>query len=149
MSSREQGILEEILNRISGAPLGDISKPAGLAVDRCRLLELKPTQLPHISIYPMEGTSDRKGATSESAMLVKVVLWVKGSNASPVDADLDPLWLWVVQQLVTDESLGGKAIRLQPAQKVWGFSINQAPFGDLDLHFLITYRHSTADPSRI
>lgn len=145
--SREQAILAEILARLNGAARGPVTRPASLVVDRSRLLELKPDRLPHASIYPLVGDSFRKGALAESTLTVKIAVWVKGSNAQPVDKDLDPVWQWIHQQLFTDESLGGLAFRIEPAQKTWGFAIHQAPFGDLDLHYLITYRHSLTDPT--
>lgn len=149
MSSREQLVLAEILTRLDGAPLGPLPRPEGLTVDRSRLLSLKPSAPKHISIYPLLGDFQRKGSTGESGLTVKIVLWVKGITGTPVDADLDPLWLWVQQQLMSDESLGGLARQIDPIQKVWGFAIHQAPFGDLDLHYLISFRHNTADPTRI
>lgn len=149
MSSREQLVLAEILARLNGAPLGPLPRPEGLTVDRSRLLALKPEGVKHISIYPLLGDFQRKGATGESGLTVKIALWVKGATGTPVDADLDPLWLWVQQQLMSDESLGSLALKVDPIQKVWGFALHQAPFGDLDLHYLITLRHNTADPTRI
>jgi len=148
MSSREQQILDEMAARIDGAPLGPIQRPAGLAVSRSRMLELKPTQLPHVSVYPLDGTSERKGSTAESTLTAKVAIWAKATPGGVVDAELDPIWLWVHQQLLADESLGGLVITLRQPQRVYGFAQHLGPFGDLDLHYLLTYRHSAADPSR-
>nr|WP_320132335.1 hypothetical protein [uncultured Holophaga sp.] len=146
--SREQRILAEILTRLDGDPLGPLSRPTGLTpCSRSHLRELAPGQLPHISIYPMESQTQRSGSISTTVLTVKMVLFAKGSGTTPMDADLDPLWLWVHQQLLADESLGALSIRIEPAQKVWGFNLAQAPFGDLDLHYLITYRHPSANPS--
>lgn len=148
--SREQLILAECLTRIKGPALGPISRPANLldvAVERSRMRELHPTQLPAISPYPVESTTKRKGYLSETTLLVKVAIWVQSTTSVPVDQDLDPLWQWVHQQLLTDESLGGLAISIEPSQKIWGFALHQAPFGDLDLHYLITFRHQHANPS--
>jgi hypothetical protein len=96
----------------------------------------------------MDEDFQRKGSSAEASLTAKLALWVKGQPEVPVDADLDPVWLWAHQQLMTDESLGGLSLRIEPVQKVWGFNLAQAPFGDLDLHYLITYRHQAADPTR-
>lgn len=146
--SREQLILAECLARLTGAPLGATPKPAALGADRSRMRELAPDRLPWISIYPMERRTTRGGNLATSVLSIKVVLWVKADNASPIDEGLDPLYQWVHQQLTTDESLGGLATGLAPVLATWGFALHQAPFGDLDLHFDITYRHQAADPSR-
>jgi len=146
--SREQLILAEILTRLNGAALGPVSKPAGLVFDRSRMRGLNPTQLPAGSIYPMDEGFQRKGNTAEATLTAKIALWEKGSAEVPIDQDLDPIWLWTHQQVMSDESLGGLCLRIEPAQKIWGFNLSQAPFGDLDLHYLITYRHQAADPTR-
>ena len=145
-ASREQTILAEVLARLTGSPLGPITMPSGLSVDRSHLRELAPSQLPAISIYPLEASTERKGAVSESVLTVKIVLWVQGAAGTPVDLTSDPLWQWVHQQLITDESLGGLTIRVEPAQKIWGFNLHQAPFGDLDLHYRLTFRHQSLNP---
>jgi len=151
VSSREQQVLAEMLARLNGTALGVLTKPAGFVAERSRLREVAPTQLPAVSIYPMEANTERKGAISETTLAVKIAIWVKGTGTAavpvPIDQDLDPLWLWVHQQLITDESLGGLAIRVEPTQKTWGFNLAQGPFGDLDLHYLVTFRHQSNNPS--
>lgn len=145
--SREQLILAEMLARLNGPALGDVVKPTGLVYDRSRLRSLGPTQLPAGSIYPMEGTTQRKNAVGESVLLTKIVLWEEGTAGTPMDAAMDPIWQWTHQQLMSDESLGGLSIRIEPVQKVWGFNLAQSPFGDLDLHYAVTYRHNLTNPS--
>ncbi len=146
--SREQLILAEILARLNGAALGALAKPADLTFDRSRMRGVAPDRLPHGSIYPLESGYERKGFSAEQALVIKIALWEKGSADVPIDQDLDLLWQWTHQQLLADESLGGLCLRLEPTQKLWGFNLAQAPFGDLDLHYLITYRHQAADPTR-
>ena len=148
MSSIEQQILDEMAARIDGPPLGPVPRPAGLTVSRSRTLELKPTQLPHVSVYPLEAGTERKGSAAESTLATKTAIWVKAAAGGVPDRELDPIWLWVHQQLSTDESLGGLALGLRNPQRIYGFAQHLGPFGDLDLHHLVTYRHSAADPSR-
>jgi hypothetical protein len=143
-----QLILAEMLARLNGTALGALEKPTGLVFDRSRLRGLNPTQLPAGSIYPLNETPQGKGFSVEESFVIKIVLWEKGSGATPIDQDLDPIWLWTHQQVMTDQSLGGLCQRIEPVQKIWGFDLAQAPFGDLDLHYLITYRHQAADPTR-
>ena len=145
--SREQTILAAILTALNGTALGPISKPVGLTVDRSHLREFAPSQLPSATIYPMEASTSRIGYLSETLLTVKIAIWVKGTAGTPVDLDLDPIWQWVNQQLITDESLGGLAIRVEPARKIWGFNLAQGPFGDLDLHYLVTFRHQSSNPT--
>ena len=123
--SREQLILEEIKDRLNGSALGPILRPAGLVVERSRLREILPAQLPSVSIYPMTSDPERKGFLAEAQLLVKIAVWVKGSASVPVDEDLDPIWLWVHQQLMTDESLGGLALRL--ASRPEGLGLRPPP----------------------
>ena len=144
--SKELSILQEIETRLKGTALGLIPAPSPLTVDRCRFLELAPTQLPHISVYPIEADTESKGYQGETHLTVKIVIWAKGAS-TPMDDVLDPLWLWVHQQIMTDTSLGGLAIRIVPVNRAWGFAIHQAPFGDLDCHYQITYRHNSNNPS--
>lgn len=147
MSSREQQILDAMAARIDGAALGPLARPAGLTVSRSRMLEIKPAQMPHTSVYPLEAGTERKGSTAESAFTAKVAIWAKAAPGGVVDAELDPVWLWVHQQLFADESLGGLAISLRNIQRVYGFAQHLGPFGDLDLHYILTYRHQTGNPS--
>ena len=147
MTSREQRILEALYSRLKGNPLGPIPKPPGLGVDRCRLVEVQSPQMPHLSLYPLEAVTTRKGYLAETTLTLKIALWVKGTASEPVDQTLDALWLWVHQQVMTDGSLGGLAISIAPTQRVWGFALHQKPFGDLDLHYLITFKHHAENPS--
>lgn len=147
--SREQLILAEVATRLQGTPLGPHPMPAGLTVDRYRTIELKPANLPHASIYPVTATDESIGGGTETQTEVRLALWAKPGAGESVDQALEPLWLWATQQLLTDQSLGGLARRVAPVSRVWSAAIPQAqPFGDLDLHFLITHRHMAADPSQ-
>jgi hypothetical protein len=145
--SREQLILAEMLIRLNGPALGLVEKPVEMVFDRSRMRGLTPARLPFGSIYPMSEGNQRKNAVGEASLLAKVALWIKGRADVPIDQDLDPAWMWVHQQLMTDESLGGLSIRIEPVQKVWGFNQAQEPFGDLDLHYAITFRHNLTNPS--
>ena len=148
MSSRELAILQEIEARLGGAALGPNAKPTGLGVDRYRTREVAPSSLPWMSVYPLNGTTERKGSTAESTLEVRIASWGKATAPVAVDEAMDALYLWATQQLMADESLGGRCLRIDPIRRTWSAAIQMVPFGDLDLHFLITYRHSAADPSR-
>ena len=143
--SRELDILKAIEARLKGPALGPIPEPAGLVVDRCRCRELAPAQLPHMSIYPIEANTESKGYQAETKITIKVVIFAAGKTS--MDEVIDPLWLWVHQQIFTEQSLGGLAIRVSPVNRAWGFALHQQPFGDLDCHFEITYRHNASNPS--
>ena len=145
--SLEQQILSEMLDRLKGPALGPIGRPPDLAVERSRLRELAHCQLPALSIYPLEAVTVRKGCLRETTLTVKVAIWAKSTASVPVDQELDPLWQWVHQQVVTDPSMGGLAQKVEPSQKIWGFALHQAPFGDLDLHYLITFKHHAENPT--
>jgi hypothetical protein len=145
--SRELAVLKELEARIKGPARGPLPMPDGLTVDRCRMLGLKLERLPHASIYPLEDSTTRKGYAAETPLMVKIACWVKGTSG-PVDEEVDAVWLWIHQQVMADESLGGLTIGIQLASKDWGFHLAQAPVGDLDLHYLITFRHHSADPTR-
>ena len=153
MSSREQLILAEVVARLQGAPLGPQAMPAtptaSLTVSRYRVLELKPANLPHISVYTVSATTDSVGGGSETQTEIKLGIWARPENGQSLDEALDPLWTWAVQQLLTDQSLGGLARKVVPTQRIWSAAVPQAqPIGDLDAHFLITHRHQAADPSQ-
>lgn len=147
--SLEQGIFAEVLNRLNGSALGPNTKPTGLSVDRYRLREVRPENLPHISNYPVAADPSNVGRTTEEAVEVRLALFVQAVlPTDPMDQALDPLWVWANQQLLTDQSLGGLALRVQPSGRNWSANLANRPFGDLDCHFLITYRHQAADPTR-
>lgn len=146
MSSLALQILQEATARVNGAPLGPLAKPTGLGVQLCRLREIKPGALPFVSLYPMEGATQRKGFLAESTLLLKVAIDVKGGEVEVQEA-IDAVYLWVFQQLMAEESLGGLALKIEPVQQVWGFALHMQPYGDLDCHFLITYRHHATNPS--
>lgn len=149
MSSREQQILDAAEARLQGAPLGPLAMPTGLTVSRYRTLELQPANLPHLSLYTVTASTESVGGGSETQTEIKVALWAKPGPGQSLDQALDPLWLWVVQQLLTDQSLGGLARRVAPTHRVWSAAVPQAqPMGDLDAHFLITHRHQAADPTQ-
>jgi hypothetical protein len=146
-ASREQQILEEIKIRLNGSALGLIPKPSGLIVERSRLRELAPSHLPAIGIYPLEADSEEVGSRTQEDLAVKIAIFAKGAGTTPVDQDLDPIDQWVHQQLYTDKSLSGLCLGLCLVKKTWGFNLSQNVMGDLDLHYLVTFRHQSNNPS--
>ena len=146
--SREQLILAEIKTRLEGAPQGPITKPTGLVVERSRLRELQPSQLPAVSIYPLEADPEDVGFLTQEDLAVKIAIYAKAPEGTPIDQVLDEIQQWIHQQLTADRSLGALCMSTRIFKKVWGFSLAQNPFGDLDLHILITFRHQAADLTR-
>lgn len=110
------------------------------------MLEVKPDTT-HVSIYPLEAGDEPSGLQAKATFTVKVVIWCKGLPDRPIEEALDSTWLWVCQQLFADPSLGGLATTLGCPQRVYGYAKHLGPFGDLDLHFVVTYRHSPTNPA--
>lgn len=144
--SLEQQILEAMRVAIDGEPKGPLVRPEGLTVDRSRLLEVKPTTT-HVSVYPMVAGDEPIGLQAKATLDAKVAIWGKGVAGRPIDEALDSTWQWVCQQLFADPSLGGLATTLTNTRRVYGFAQHLGPFGDLDLHFTVTYRHSPTNPA--
>lgn len=141
--SKEQQILAAIYTAINAT-----GKPTGLTVSRERLLEMAPSQLPHVSIYPMEASTTRTGYMGQTTLTVKVSIWVGGTAGGIVSQTIDPIWQWIHSQIQGDESLNGLAIKCEQTSRTYGFSIAQQPFGDLDITFQVLYRHNLTDPTK-
>lgn len=146
--SIEQSVLGAMVERLNGEPLGPVPKPAGIQFSHSRMLGLKPDACPHGSLYPFRADEKRSGAAVEVDLETRLALWVKGDTLRPIDLDSDPLAQWARQQLCTDESLGGLAMRLRPGPRIWGFHLAASPIGDLEVTYTVTFRHHIADPSR-
>ena len=54
--TREQQTLEAMRVAIDGPARGPVERPAGLTVDRSRMLEVRPTST-HVSIYPLNAST--------------------------------------------------------------------------------------------
>ena len=143
-TSRELQLLQALQARLTGTALGSTTMPTGLSVSRYRMREVAPGSLPHVSIYPVKSSIEARGNALEDFLTVKLACWVTGDA---LDEAMDALYCWIHQQVLGEESLGGLSIKTDLQDKTWSASLADAPFGDLDLHFLFQLRTQRRDPA--
>ena len=132
-TTNDQQVLEALKTRLDGPALGSVAKPASLSIERSRLAEIHPTQLPAAIIYPQHADTVADGFLYRTTMDIKIAIHVKKTTGNPVDSDVDSIWRWVRQQLLADESLGGLVVQMWPLQRQWGFALHEFVFGDMDV----------------
>lgn len=120
--------------------------PAGLLVDRQRSLPLDKGLVPAALVYLVKETAQRIGPNSTVSRREVVFRVEIRAIDEPSDQKLDPLVNWVVQQLLSDFTVGGLADGIEEAGGQW---IQEASkdqvIGAVAIDFTITYRTPVND----
>ena len=123
--SRRLQILDAVATRLASASVTVNSvartKPAGLSVHRLRQRPLQAESLPAIVVY-MQADPDpdrRATGTLDRIMRVGVESMVQVAAGTPPDDAVDPLVVWAVLALLSEETLGGLARQITERGTVW------------------------------
>jgi hypothetical protein len=144
-------IREQIL-RVVEALLGAAGKPAGLTVHRQRTRPIEGDTLPAILFYAADDDLISVGGADDSPLVerhmnLRVECRAVGTEITPPDAALDPLYVWAVGQLVGKGRLGGLASRVVEGRTEWYSKEGDVAVAAEAIIFTVKYRTARADPT--
>jgi hypothetical protein len=150
MSSIREQIAEKVADLLS-APGG----PTGVTVHRERTRPIEADKLPAILVYfeddePTPLMKQRfQAPLAERHLNLVTELRATPDAVSAPDQAIDPLYLWVIAQLITNERLGGLAMGITEGPMKWTSKEADRVFAGAALHMVIHYRTSRTDPSSV
>jgi hypothetical protein len=157
MASIRDRLIDAIFAALNGSALGSVLKPANLLVVEERLHPNEQGQLPVIAIYfedeEPEPLDKQKFAAPITQKKLGVVLEYRALASVPAQAVqkprkvIDPLYLWAMQQLGTDEKFGGLAMGITEGPTKWISKESNAIVAAAAQSFTIHYRTSRLNPS--
>ena len=150
--SRRLQILDAVETRLASASVtvnGTArTKPAGLAVHRFRLRPIAGESLPAMVVYIQADPDPERRATGtlDRTMRVAVESLVKVTAGTPPDDAVDPLIIWAVLALLSEETLGGLARQITERGTVWAPEEGEQSFMRAMTVFDIQYLTRDNDP---
>lgn len=144
MASRRDQIIAAIVAALDGG-----GKPAGLVVERARVLPQEQERLPFAGVYPLQEQTRRKGGEwgplVTRRMLLRVELRVIGD---PTDAALDPLMTWCVTTIIGNQTLGGLTKSIHEVATEWASgTAENVIFGGAAIDFEVRFETKANDPA--
>lgn len=153
MSSIREQIAAAVVNLLTGTGAETPPAPAGLTVHRERTRPVEQDKLPAILVYfedeeptPLAKQEFKAPITKRHLGVVFEMRVVPDSGQAP-DQAVDPLYLWIMQQIAVDETLGGLAMGVTEGPMKWTATEADRVFAGAALHLAIHYRTSRLDPS--
>jgi hypothetical protein len=148
MSSIREQIAQKVVDLLSAN-----GGPAGLTVHRERTRPIEADKLPAILVYfeddePTPLVKQRFAAPlSERHLNLVLELRATPTSVEAPDQAIDPLYLWAIAQLVTNERLDGLAMGITEGPMKWTTKEADRIYAGAALHLVIHYRTSRIDPS--
>jgi hypothetical protein len=125
------------------------SPPAGLTVNRFRTYPYRKSNLPAMSVYPLDDEQIERVGTdtaplSERHFHFRVACYDRGD---PIDLALDPLYVWAIQTLMADQTFGGLLESLQHMKSHWRVDDEDEVYGAVGLDFAARLMVVAANPT--
>lgn len=143
MASKRESLILAVIAALEAA-----GGPTGLSVHRFPTRDLESDDLPAIAVFPTDdvpGQATHDGKRDKSLTLA-IELRAQATSGESPDEALDPLYVWTVQALFTDPTLGGLASALWEGKTVWEGDERSAAYGAAVTLFEIEYETTEADP---
>lgn len=152
MASVREGIVDALVAAIDG-----VGKPAGLTVHRLRTRPIEQDSLPAILVYlpnesvdrdegDLDGADGDTGPSVERVLTVRTEFRVKVPTGTAPDTALDPLYVWAVQAVTADGTLGGLALDVREAGTAWDLEEKNVAMAAAVTTFAVLYHTSATDP---
>ena len=155
MTSIREQVAGAVVAALNAAAAGGVTQPIGLTVHRERTRPITKDKLPATLVYfeDDEPTTLAKqvfrAPLTERHLGVVIEMRAIGSSSQSPDEALDPLYLWVMQQIMADETLGGLAMGVTEGPMKWMATEADVIFAGAALHLVIHYRTSRLNPATV
>jgi hypothetical protein len=153
MSSIREQIADAVLAVLQGPGTVDSPPPANLTVHRERTRPITADTLPAILVYfedeeptPLAKQRFQAPIVERHLNLVCELRTTPLAGQAPDEA-VDPLYVWVMQQIMADERFGGLAMGVTEGPMKWMATEADVVFAGAALHLIIHYRTSRQDPT--
>jgi hypothetical protein len=153
MSSIREQLAAEVVTALADVPAGNVPQPFGLTVHRERTRPITQDKLPAILAYfedeePTPLAKQRfQAPIVERHLNLVLELRTKPSADQSPDEAVDPLYLWVLQQVMADERFGGLAMGVTEGPMKWMATETDVVVAGAALHLVIHYSTSRLNPS--
>lgn len=129
------------------AALNGVGKPAGLTIHRMRAKPIEKDKLPAAVVY-IVSEPVKKAAPNATLVQRELRFRVEVRTTGEVpDEALDDYAQWVVEALMTDQSLGGVCRELSEVESEWDAVAADKTYAAVGIDFIAMYRTVAADPS--
>jgi hypothetical protein len=145
-------IREQVMTAVEAA-LGAAGGPPDLTVHRERTRAIEADSLPAILFYAADeqpkplGNEAYRAPLTERQLSLEVQCRALGTSALSPDQTLDPLIVWALQQMFSDETFGGLANGVEETRTVWFSKEGDQPVAAATIHLTVKYRTSRTDPT--
>jgi hypothetical protein len=153
MSSIREQIAARAVAVLDGSAAGNVPRPPGLTVHRERTRPIEQDSLPAIIVYfedeeptPFAKQKFQAPLTERHLNAVLEMRATPDQGQAPDEA-VDPLYLWAMQQIMSDEKFSGLAMGVTEGPMKWTAKEADAILAGAALHVCIHYRTSRLDPT--
>jgi hypothetical protein len=153
MSSIRKQLAAAVVTVLEADPAGEVAQPGNLTVHRERTRPITQDKLPAILAYfedeeptPLAKQKFQAPIVERHLNLVLELRTTPIVDQSPDEA-VDPLYLWVMQQVMADERFGGLAMGVTEGPMKWMAVESDVVVAGAALHLIIHYRTSRLDPT--
>lgn len=141
----------ELLIQYAKDQVDAAGKPAGLIVHRSRLLPIDDEDLEGggaVVIYPMQDTRGTRtqganGSAADLTLRLRFEVRVRGKEP---DVLVDPIYSWIVQQMLADTTCGGLARTVDEIGTTWDRELMVTSYGAAAVDIEIEYRRNLKNP---
>ena len=121
---------------------------APAAAYRTRTESFSAEQMPAFNVYPLRGAPyDADDTVNTLAQRFSFAVVALGTAASDVDVVLDPLFVWVCQQVLADPTLGGLVLDTMLEAWDWAFPPADSDVSSCSLTFTALIAVKRTDPT--
>lgn len=152
MSSIREQIAAKAVDLLAASGDG-LTPPSDLTVHRERTRPITQDTLPAILVYfEDEEPTPLAKQRFQAPIVERHMNLVLELRATPIagqapDEAVDPLYMWAVQQIMSNEKFSGLAMGVTEGPMKWTATEADKVFAGAALHLVIHYRTSRLDPS--
>jgi hypothetical protein len=146
MASVREQIIAQVVTLLKGGTL-----PSGLVaanITRSNTFQVNDADgsLPGINVYPGQEKILREG-DADAHRIFTLYVECRAKGAPPIDQQLDPILVYVVQTLLADDTLSGLVWRVQEVGTEWVFETADEDMCGARVAFDVQYVTSRNDAS--
>ena len=141
MSTKREVILTKIKTQLTG------TTGVGTRIYRSRATPVSRDEGAVLIYEPMSDSCEVRRNNLQWTLSVRLSIITRGTKTKTLDQAADPIVLSIHSKLISDVTLGGNAIDVQPRSVGFDIVDGDQPSGVVSLDYIIIYQTSIADLS--
>ena len=141
MSTKREAILARLVTQLAG------TTGVGTNIFRSRVTPVARTEGNVLIVEPVSDNCEVRSNNFQWTLTVRISVIVRGSATQTPDQAADPTVKSVHDKIISDLSLNGKAIDINPRSVSFDLIDGDQPSGVVSLDYIIIYQTSTSDLS--